>query len=229
MKFITFLLTMGITLLFLQTNQVLGQQETGVIATTTTPTLSEPVKDQVKNAASEQITAQTFPVDATLLTTIAGTIGGLLWKDRKDKKDVEGQLKEAVDVLMVLNASYIKFFNACMLYPEKLPKQILQLKSANNALEDSTLAAEMANGITRYQKFAVGNFQLQAPNMTTPSPQVVNATTVIPENRVAVGTQQQPPNTTSTTVQTTQQTNTTSNETNQTGTDQTQATAGNTG
>lgn len=165
---------MGMTLLFLQVNQVLAQNTV------------EQVEEAIKDTASEQVTAQTFPVDVTMMTTIAGTIGGLLWKDRKDKKEIEGQLREAVDVLMVLNASYIKFFNASMIYGDKMPKQILQLKSANNALEDSTLAAEMANGIARYQKYALGNFHLQAPNMTTPSPQVINATTVIADNKVNV-------------------------------------------
>lgn len=215
MKFITFLLVMGITLLFLQTNQVLGQQQT-------TPAIitNEPVKTAIQDVASEQITTQTLPVDATLMTTIAGTVGGLLWKDRKDKKDLENQLKEAVDVLMVMNASYIKFFNASMIYGDKMPKQILQMKSANNALEDSTLAAEMANGISRFQKYAVGNFRLQAPNMTTPSAQVINATTVVPENRVALSTPAAPPPTSQNTVQT----STVPNETNHTGTDQTAAT-----
>lgn len=146
--------------------------------------LNEAVHEEVQETTAATVQSTTFPIDATLLTTIAGSVGGLLWKDRRDKKDVENQLKEAIDVLMVLNASYIKFFNASMIYPEKNVKQILQLKSANNALEDQTLAAEMANGIQRYQKYAVGNFHLQAPNMTTPSPQVINATTVVPENKV---------------------------------------------
>lgn len=186
MKFVTFLILMGMTLIFLQTNQVLGQQEI----------VNEAVKEEVQETAQQTVQTTTLPIDATLITAIASSVGGLLWKDRKDKKEIEAQLKEAIDVLMVLNASYIKFFNACMLYPEKTPKQILQLKSANNALEDSTLAAEMANGITRYQKFAQGNFHLQAPNMTTPTAQVINATTVIPENKVTEAhtvEQQSPP------------------------------------
>ena len=173
MKFITFLLAIGITFLFLQTNQVLAQN-----------VVNEAVQEEIQETASQTTTAQTLPIDVTLITSIAGTIGGLLWKDRKDKKDLENQLKEAIDVLMVLNASYIKFFNACVLYPQKRPDQILQLKSANNALEDSTLASEMANGISRYQKFAMGNFHLQSPNMSTPSPQVINSTTMVPENKV---------------------------------------------
>jgi len=217
MKFITFLLAMGITLLFLQTNQVLGQQQ---VTTTPQVVATEPVKTAIQDVASEQISTQTLPVDVTMLTAMAGSVGGLLLKDRKDKKDLEEQLKEAVDVLMVLNACYIKFFNASVIYGDKTTKQILQLKSANNALEDSTLAAEMASGIARYQKFAAGNFQLQAPNMTTPSPQVINATTIIPDNKVAL-----PPSTS----QNTTQTNTAANETSQTGTNQTAANAGNTG
>jgi len=173
MKFVTFLIVMGITLIFLQANQVLGQQ-----------VVNEAVKEEVQQTAQEEVRTSTLPIDATLITAIASSVGGLLWKDRKDKKEIEAQLKEAIEALMVLNASYIKFFNACMLYPDKKPNQILMLKSANNALEDSTLAAEMANGISKYQKFASGNFHLQAPNMSTPSAQVINATTVIPENRV---------------------------------------------
>lgn len=177
MKTITFISSMGILLLFIQVNDyVLGQQEI----------VNDAVQEEIKDTASQQITTQSLPIDVTMITAIASSVGGLLWKDRKDKKELEAQLREAIDVLMVLNASYIKFFNGCMLYPEKRPDQILQLKSANNALEDSTLAAEMANGISRYQKYAVGNFHLQAPNMSTPSPQVINATTVVPENKVNV-------------------------------------------
>lgn len=161
---------MAFTCLFFTTNEVLAQQV---------------VNDAVKEEIVDTSRSQSLPVDITLLTSIAGTVGGLLYKDKRDKDSITAQLKEAIDVIMVLNACYIKFFNASMLYPEKNNKQILQLKSANNALEDSTLAAEMAQGITRYQKFAVGNFQLQMPNMQTPSPQVINATTVIPENKVA--------------------------------------------
>ena len=164
---------MAFSILFFSASKVLAQQ-----------TVTGPVKEEIQQQAKETVTAQTLPIDITTITGILGTAGGLLWKDRKDKQDIEKQLKECMDILMNLEVSTIKVYNAAMIYPEKNISQILQLKAANNALEGQTIASEMAIQISRLQKFMLGNFHLPMPNMSVPSERVINATTTVPANKV---------------------------------------------
>lgn len=164
---------MAFCVLFFSTNQVLAQQK-----------ITEPVKEEIQQQAKETVTAQTLPIDVTTITGILGTAGGLLWKDKKDKQDLEKQLKECMDILMNLEVSTIKVYNASIIYPEKTLSQILQLKAANNAMEEQTIKGEMAVQVTRLQKFMLGNFHLPMPNMSIPSERVINATTTVPENKV---------------------------------------------
>lgn len=159
--------------LFFSVNNVLAQQ-----------VVNDDVKEQIKDTASDAVTAQTLPIDLTTITGILGTAGGLLWKDRKDKQDLEKQLKECMDILMNLEVSTIKVYNAAMVYPEKSLKQILELNAANNAMESVTIAAEMATHVNRLQKFMLFNFHLPMPNMSIPSERVINATTTVEANKV---------------------------------------------
>lgn len=175
MKPITFLVLMGLVILFFSANNVMAQQQV----------VNEAVQEEIKDTASQQVTSQTLPIDITTITGILGTAGGLLWKDRKDKQELEKQLKECMDILMNLEVGTIKVFNAAMVYPEKTIKQILELKAANNAMENMTIAGEMSVHVARLQKFMMINFHTMMPNMSIPSDRVINATTTVPENKVA--------------------------------------------
>ena len=174
---------MGLTILFLQANSVLGQQ-----------VVNEAVQEEIQDTAKETVTSQTLPFDLTTIGGILGTAGGLLWKDRKDKKELQDQLKEAVDILMNYIACDAKVHNAAMVYPEKTHNQLLQLKVNNNAMENQTIAGEMAVQINRLQKFLMLNFHLPMPNMSIPSERVINSTTTVPANKVQqIGEQPPPP------------------------------------
>lgn len=178
--------------LFFSVNNVVAQQQTTTPPLTqTSVVVSEPVKEQIQEQAKETVAAQTLPLDITTITGILGTAGGLLWKDRKDKQDLEKQLKECMDILMNLEVCGIKVFNAAILYPEKNIKQLLELKVNNNAMENQTIAGEMSVHIARLQKFMMINFHTMMPNMSVASQQVINATTTVPANKVAEIT---PPN-----------------------------------
>lgn len=176
MKIITFVCLTMVATLFFSVNNVLAQQ--------TVNEQVQEVKEEIQDTAKETVTAQTLPLDITTITGILGTAGGLLWKDRKDKQDLEKQLKECMDILMNLEVSTIKVYNAAIIYPEKSIKQILQLSAANNGLETQTIAGEMALQVSRLQKFMMINFHLPMPNMSIPTERVINATTSIPENKV---------------------------------------------
>jgi len=175
LKLITFVSIMLFTTLFFSVSNVMAQNNEVV---------NESVKEEIQETASESVTAQTLPIDITTITGILGTAGGLLWKDRKDKKDLEKQLKECMDILMNLEVGTIKFFNASMVYPEKTVKQILELKAANNAMENLSIAGEMSVHVARLQKFMMFNFHTPMPNMSIPSERVINSTTVVAENKV---------------------------------------------
>jgi hypothetical protein len=170
------------TTLFFSANNALAQN-----------VVNDAVKEEVQQTASETAAAQSLPLDITTITGILGTAGGLLWKDRKDKKEIEAQLKECMDILMNLEVSTIKFFNAAIIYPEKTPKQLLELNAANNAMEEQTIKGEMAVHVARLQKFMMGNFHLPMPNMSIPSERVINATTLKEENKVTQITAPTPP------------------------------------
>lgn len=159
--------------LFFAANNVIAQQ-----------VVNDAVQEEIKETASQQVTSQTLPIDLTTITGILGTAGGLLWKDRKDKKEIEAQLKEAVDIIMNYIACDAKVHNAAMVYPEKTHNQLLQLKVNNNAMENQTISGEMAVQINRLQKFLMINFQLPMPNMSIPSERVINSTTTVPSNQV---------------------------------------------
>src|SRR5687768_15560693 len=184
LKLITFVSIMLLTTLFFSVSNVMAQNNEVV---------NESVKEEIQETASESVTAQTLPIDITTITGILGTAGGLLWKDRKDKQDLEKQLKECMDILMNLEVGTIKFFNAAMMYPEKNPKQILELKAANNAMENLTIAGEMSVHVARLQKFMMINFHTLMPNMSVPSDRVINATTIDPANKVTQITAPNPP------------------------------------
>ena len=183
MKLITFTCLMMFTTLFFSVNNVLAQQTT---TTNTVPVVPEPVKQEIQEQAKETVSAQTLPMDLTTITGILGTAGGLLWKDRKDKQDLEKQLKECMDILMNYVVCDAKVHNAAMMYPQKTHSQLLQLKATNNAMDNQTISGEMAVQLNRLQKFLLFNFQLPMPNMSIPSPQVINSTTSVQANKVAV-------------------------------------------
>ena len=173
MKIIFFVSVMLFITLFFAANNVIAQQ-----------VVNDAVQEEIKETASQQVTSQTLPIDLTTITGILGTAGGLLWKDRKDKKEIEAQLKEAVDIIMNYIACDAKVHNAAMVYPEKTHNQLLQLKVNNNAMENQTISGEMAVQINRLQKFLMINFQLPMPNMSIPSERVINSTTTVPSNQV---------------------------------------------
>jgi hypothetical protein len=173
MKLITFASLMMFTMLFFTVNNVMAQQ-----------VVNEAVKEQVQETAKDAVSTQTLPMDITTITGILGTAGGLLWKDRKDKQDLEKQMKEGMDILMNYVACDVKIHNASIVYPEKTHSQLLQLKVNNNAMENQTIAGEMAVQINRLQKFLMVNFSVPMPNMSIPTERVINATTTVPANKV---------------------------------------------
>ena len=174
---------MGMSIIFFSVNNVMAQN-----------VVNDAVREEIQETASATTTAQTLPIDITTITGILGTAGGLLWKDRKDKKDLEEQLKECMDILMNLEVGTIKVFNAAMVYPEKSLKQILELKAANNAMENLTIAGEMSTHVSRLQKFMMFNFHTPMPNMSIPSERVINNTTSVAENKVTQITAPPPAN-----------------------------------
>ncbi len=164
---------MMFAMLFFTVKDVMAQQ-----------VVNQAVKEEIQDTAKETVTAQTLPIDLTTITGILGTAGGLLWKDRKDKQDLEKQLKEGMDILMNYVACDVKVHNAAIIYPEKTHSQLLQLKVNNNAMEEQTIKGEMAVQMNRLQKFLMVNFSTPMPNMSIPTERVINSTTTVPANKV---------------------------------------------
>lgn len=145
-----------------------------------------------------EVRETTFPVDAATIGTVVATAGGLLVKDRKDKKDLEKQIESKEAEIARLNrekqesdeqqdailTSIYKIFTAASLYPEKNLKEILDLKATNNPLEKNTVGEDLAIQVNRKVRWTNQVYNVPMPNMSVPSAQVINATTVVKENKV---------------------------------------------
>jgi hypothetical protein len=157
--------------------------------------------DQIETPTD--VTQTTFPVDAATIGTVVATAGGLLVKDRKDKKDLEKQLdmkeaeiarlnkekQESDEIQDGIQVAMYKIFTAASIYPDKNLKEILDLKATNNPLEKNTLGEELAIQINRKVRWTNQVYNVPMPNMSVPSAQVINATTVVQANKVVEGQQ----------------------------------------
>lgn len=152
----------------------------------------------------EEVRDTTLPIDAATIGTVAATAGGLLLKDRKDKKDLERQLaskeseiaqlhkerQESEEQQDAILTSIYKIFTASSLYPNKSIKQILDLKAVNNPLEKSTLGEELAVNVNKKVRWSNQVYNIPMPNMSVPSEQVIEATTMVQTKPPAVQQQQ---------------------------------------
>jgi len=166
-------------------------------------TLSTPVVVPEPRKQEMQSTAQqtTLPVDAGIIGTIVASAGGLLLKDRKDKKDLQEQIdqkeldriakeqqleeknRQIVKILTDIAIGYYKIINAAYLYESKTLKQIIDLKASNNPLDRDTLGTYMAEKINQLGNYVVITYEFPMPNMSVPSNQVIQASSVLPENK----------------------------------------------
>lgn len=185
---------------------VFGQQQQAA-TTTTIPSVIQPgtvqnevLKDQVSSTAQ----AATLPVDAVTIGGIVTAAGGLLLNDRRDKKKLEEKLtaekllqeekdreqkirdKEVVEILTNLSLIQYKIHAANYLYPDKNPKQILDLKSNNNPMDKMTISEENSKEINRLARLVTVNYDLPPLNMSVPSNQVIQATTNNPDPKPPV-------------------------------------------
>jgi gas vesicle protein len=153
---------------------------------------NEVLKEQVATTAQQT----SLPIDTVTIGGIVAATGGLLFKDRKDKKDLETKLtvqeielkrkedelrlknQEITEIIMTLEVVNYKIFNSAYIYDTKTFRQILDLKSTNNPLEKNTLGEEYALQINKLAKFTSVNYNVPMPNMSIPSSQVINASSV---------------------------------------------------
>ena len=146
-----------------------------------------------------EVRETTLPIDAATIGTVAATAGGLLLKDRKDKKELEKQLaskeaeiaqlqkerQESEEIQDAILTNIYKIFTASSLYPDKSMKQILDLKATNNPLEKNTLGEDLATQVNRKVRWSNQVYNMPMPNMSVPSEQVIKATTmVVKENKI---------------------------------------------
>jgi hypothetical protein len=157
--------------------------------------------DQIDTPA--EVRETTLPIDAATIGTVVATAGGLLVKDRKDKKDLEKQLdmkeaeiarlnkekQESDEIQDGIQVAMYKIFTAASIYPDKNLKEILDLKSTNNPLEKNTLGEELAIQVNKKVRWTNQVYNVPMPNMSVPSAQVINATTVVQANKVVEGQQ----------------------------------------
>jgi chaperonin cofactor prefoldin len=148
-----------------------------------------------------EVRETTLPIDAATIGTVVATAGGLLVKDRKDKKDLEKQLdmkeveiarlnkekQESDEQQDAILTSIYKIFTAASLYPDKNLKEILDLKATNNPLEKFVLGEELATNVNKKVRWTNQVYNVPMPNMSVPSAQVINATTVVSANKVVEG------------------------------------------
>lgn len=182
--------------------------------TTTTPTVLEEGSTQ-NNELKEQVatTAQqtTLPIDTITIGAIATSVGGLLLKDRKDKKDLESKLAaqeieikqkeeelkkknmEIVEIIMDIEVINYKIFNSAYIYDTKTFRQILDLKSTNNPLEKNTIGEEYAIQINKLARFTEVTYNVPRPNMSIPTTQVIQASSVSEQIQTVVAKTPPPP------------------------------------
>lgn len=180
---------------------------TTTIPTTTTTAITPAVQPQVQltpqsqQAVSSTVQSTTLPTDAGIMATTIAAAGGLLLKDRKDKKDLQAQIdqkeldriakeqeveeknRQIVKILTDISIGYYKIINAAYLYETKTLKQIIDLKASNNPLDRDTLGTYMAEKINQLGTYVVINYEFPMPNMSIPSNQVIQASSVLPENK----------------------------------------------
>lgn len=191
---------MWISVLFLQTNQVLAQQTTDQAPIDPTPQQEAVIKEVAQE--------QTLPVDTLTIGSVIATAGGLLLNDRREKKKLEEKItaqeqeamikeeelkkknQEIVEIVMALEVINYKLFNSAYIYPNLTFKDILDLKATNNPLEKNTLGEEYAIKINELARYTVVNFNMPMPNMSIPSSQVIQASTVKENVKEAVAKSQ---------------------------------------
>ena len=158
-----------------------------------------------------EVRETTLPIDAATIGTVAATAGGLLLKDRKDKKELEKQLaskeaeiaqlqkerQESEEIQDAILTNIYKIFTASSLYPDKSMKQILDLKATNNPLEKNTLGEDLATQVNRKVRWSNQVYNMPMPNMSVPSEQVIKATTMV-QNKVVEAAKAPPPQSTTT-------------------------------
>lgn len=140
-----------------------------------------------------EVRETTLPIDAATIGTVAATAGGLLIKDRRDKKDLERQLAtkeaeiaqlnkeklESEEIQDAILTNIYKIFTAASLYPDKNLKQVLDLKATNNPLEKNTLGEDLAVQVNRKVRWSNQVYNMPMPNMSVPSEQVIKATSMV--------------------------------------------------
>jgi hypothetical protein len=190
------LLTIGIiSLLFLlipSSTELFAQTTTNPEVLQEGSAQNQELKQQVTDTAQEA----SMPIDAVTIGSVVAAAGGLLLKDRKDKKDLETKLtaqemevkrkeeelkqknQEITEIVMALEITNYKLFNSAYLYPKLSFKDILDLKATNNPLEKNTLGEEYAIDINKLAKYTVVNYHVPMPNMSIPTAQVIQASTM---------------------------------------------------
>jgi competence protein ComGC len=177
-----------------------GQQSTTNTGTATTQEIptstvtSTTLAPQIKEDIQQTATDSTLPIAGGTIATTAAAAIGLLINDRKDKKKLETKIdhveveqekkKKEIDSIMTnLAISNYKIFYAAYLYPERTLKQILDLKATNNPLEKNTLGELYATDINKLGQYVQINYNLPMPNMSVASPQVIQASSMLNENK----------------------------------------------
>lgn len=172
---------------------------------TTSPTIlleeGSVQNDELKQQVATTAQQTTLPVDTLTIGGIVATAGGLLLNDRRKSKQMEEKLtaqeievnrkeeelkkktQEIIEIIMDLQITDYKVSNAQYLYPELKYKDVLELKSTNNPLEKNTLGEEKAININKLAKYTVINYHIPMPNMSIPTAQTIQASTVKGEIR----------------------------------------------
>lgn len=153
---------------------------------------NEELKEQVATTAQQT----SLPIDTVTIGGIVATAGGLLLNDRRKSKQMEEKLtaaeievknkeeelkkknQEMIEIIMALEVVNYKVFNSAYIYDNKTFRQILDLKSTNNPLEKNTLGEEYALQINKLAKYTNVTYNVPMPNMSIPSSQVINASSI---------------------------------------------------
>lgn len=182
-----------LTLLFLSAPSLaFAQSNTTPTVLQEGSTANEELKEQVATTAQQT----SLPLDTVTIGSIVATAGGLLLNDRRKSKQMEEKLSiaelevqrkeeelkkkqmEVVEIIMALEVVNYKIFNSAYIYEDRTFRQVLDLKSTNNPLEKNTLGEEYAIQINKLAKFTNVNYNVPMPNMSIPSSQVINASSV---------------------------------------------------
>lgn len=156
---------------------------------------STPITQQdVQETAQQTAQDTTLPVAGGTVLTTAIAAAGLYLNDRRETKKLQTKMtltqeeetekrKQIDQILQDINIVLWKIFYAGYIYTNKNFRQILDLKSTNNPLEKNTLGEEYAILINKLTKLTNAQYDLPQPNMSIASPQVIQATTLVAENK----------------------------------------------